>query len=239
LYEIEVDPDNLVAETNEENNVFAAGKPNVQITIEKIRVLSSGSNDAAGFAGCFSGLTGNIDIGLNSFMFDGTGTKMTYPTVGDWYRPHELGILVCPPQEFDPETELIPALDAGSCTAACSAYFGAHAQPIFAEGKHPTWLWITGWGTDYCSACYTLAGQTSVNRVSPVIDYAYAGGDLEIHTRMRNVDVWEDGATHYNGVCNFDDVIPAAEMAALPVMNRTLTDPGGGCEIVVSVEPFP
>ena len=245
-YEIVVDPDNLVPETNEENNIFTDSKPNVQVTLEKIRVLSiAGDADAAGFGGCFAGLRGVVrvgGVGIDQLFFQGTGLKTNYPTAGDWFRPHELGLRVCPPQEFDVETELMPALNAGSCSAACSSYFAAHAHPIFAEGRHtiPSW-WppIPAWGDDYCSACATLAGQTSVNKESNVFEYGYTGGNLEIRTWMWNYDFTDDYMSHMHLICDFTGTIPPGDMSALPVMHRTLTDPGGDCEIVVSVESFP
>ena len=241
VFEVEVDPDNVVAEFNEENNVFPATKPNIQVKLQTIRVLAYGANDAAGFPGCFTGLGGNIILGPNWFFFRGMGEKATYQTFFDVGRPHELGLMLCPPQEFDIETELIPALKSGSCTAACSGYFGAHGQPIFAEGEHTPWWWppIPAWGTDYCNACYTLAGQTIVNRDNNKFDIAYAGGDLEIHTILGDYDILGDGSWASSPVCDFVGVIPAGDMAVLPVMNRTLTAGGGSCEIVVSVEPFP
>jgi len=240
IYEIEVDPDNLVAETNEENNVYEAYKPNIQVTLQTLRILSYGVSDAAGFGGCFAGMSGNISSTPEMLYFTGYGEKATYQTFLDIYYPHELGLLVCPPMEYDIETELIPVLNSGSCTATCGAFFGAHGQPVFAEGKHTPWWWpIPGWGDDYCSACYTLAGQTSINRDNNVFDIAYAGGNLEIRTRLYDRDILSSGAHLSHTVCDFTGVIPAADMAALPVMNRTLTDPGGACEIVVSVEPFP
>jgi hypothetical protein len=239
-YEVEVDPDNLVAESNEENNVYLASKPDKQITIEQIRVIGGFPNDAAGFPGCFVGLDANIDVGTESLILDGVGKKMEYPTVNPLFpwadTPHELGIMGCPDQYFDLETELIPALNAGSCAAACSGYFGAHAQPIFAEGKHIFWP-VSAWGDDYCSACYTLSGQTYVNRATPVFNYAYSpGDDLEIDVRIRDIDIMPDETTHFNVVCNYTGVIPAVDMAALPIVSRELTDPGGNCAIVVTVE---
>ena len=142
----------------------------------------------------------------------------------------------CPDQYFDLETELIPALDAGSCAAACIGYFGAHAQPIFAEGKHippPVWAW----GDDYCSACSTLAGQTSVNRATPVLNVAYSpGDDLTIHVSIGDTDVLPDQSSHYNPACDYGAVIPAVDMAGLPIVSREIADPGGNCAIVVSVE---
>jgi hypothetical protein len=249
-YEVVVDPDNLVPETNEENNIFADSKPNVQVTLEKIRVLSTaGANDAAGFGGCFAGLRGVVRVGgipQDQLIFQGTGLKTNYPTAGDWFRPHELGLLVCPPHEFDVETELIPALNAGSCSAACGNYFGTHAMPIFAEGRHtvPSWFppipsWGPALGEEYCAACFTLAGQTSVTKASNVFEYGYVGGDLEIRTWLWNYDYQPNYMSFTHLVCDFTGTIPAVDMAALPVMNQTLIDPGGDCEIVVSVETFP
>ena len=241
LYDIEVDPDNLVAEWNEENNVFHAYKPNVQVELEKIRVLSFGSSDAAGWGGCFAGFSGNISVGPDLFYFSGRGEKMTYPTFFDAYYPHELGIMQCPPQEIDVETELVPALQSGTCFAACSSYFAAHAQPIFAEGQHTPWWWppIPAWGTDYCDACYTLAGQTYVNRESNVFSHAYGGGNLQIQIFLRDRSILGDGANVSSTVCDFTGEIPAGDMAALPAMHRVLTAPDGSCEVVVSVEAFP
>ena len=241
VFEVEVDPDNVVAEYNEENNVFPASKPNIQVKLQTVRVLAYGANDAAGFGGCFAGLGGTISFGSEQLYFLGAGKKATFQTFLDIYWPHELGLMLCPPGEFDVETELIPALNSGNCTAACNAYFGAHGQPIFAEGEHTPIWWppIPAWGTDYCSACYTLAGQTTVNRDTNILDVAYTGGDLEIHTTLRERDYLGTGISQTHTVCQFVGVIPALDMAALPVMNRTLTSPGGSCEIVVSVEPFP
>jgi hypothetical protein len=242
IFEVEVDPDNLVAEYDEGDNVYHATKPNIQVKIETIRVLAYGGNDAAGFPGCFTGLSGVIRGSPQEFLyFSGDGEKVTFPTFFDFPFRHELGLMLCPPQEFEVETELIPALKAGTCIAACTNYFGAHGQPIFAEGEHtPAW-WpaIPGWGTDYCDACYTLAGQTRLNRDDNKLDLAYVGGDLEIQTTLGDIDIMADGSRSMNLVCGFVGVIPAADMAALPVMNRTLTAPDGSCEIVVSVESFP
>jgi hypothetical protein len=241
IFEVEVDPDNLIPEFSEDNNIFYASKPNVQVAIETLRVLSYGANDAAGFGGCFTGLTGSISTNGESLYFNSTGEKKTFPTYFDYYFPHEIGVMMCPPMEIDVETELISALNAGSCTSACSNYFTAHGLPIFAEGDHTPW-WIPpipAWGTDYCSACYTLAGQTTVNRDSQILDIPYGGGNLTIHIDLDDRDILGDGSKPSHSICNFSGVIPAADMAALPVMNRTLTDPGGACEIVVSVEPFP
>lgn len=240
VFELVVDPDNLTAEYNEENNIYPANKPNIQVDIETIRVLAYGADDAAGFPGCFTGLTGAVQSSGEFVYFDSSGEKATFATLWDIYLPHELGLMLCPPQGFDVELELIPAMKAGSCTAACSDYFAAHGQPIFAEGEHtPAW-WpaVPGWGDDYCSACYTLAGQTVVHG-SHQLDIAYPGGDLEIGTTLGDIDILGDGSQAYNPICSFDGIIPAADMAALPVMNRTLTAPDGSCEIVVSVEPFP
>jgi hypothetical protein len=159
------------------------------------------------------------------------------------FRPHELGLLVCPPHEFDVETELLPALNAGSCMATCGSYYGDHAQPIFAEGKHPWWFWVPPWGpalgVDYCAACFTLAGQTSVTKASNVFEYGYTGGGLDIRTWMWNFDYKDDYNSQVHLICDFTETIPPGDMAGLPIMHRTLTDPGGDCEIVVSVEEFP
>lgn len=242
LFDIEVDPDNLVAEWNEENNVFHASKPNVQVTLETINVLIYGSSDAAGWGGCFAGLGGTIGVGSDIFYFKGAGKKMTYPTLFDIYRPHELGIMLCPPQGIDVETELMPALNSGSCHAACANYFAAHAQPIFAEGDNtPAWWFFhpAAWGTDYCDACYTLAGQTYVNKESNVFSHAYDGGNLEIDVSLRDLNTLADGTSNNSSVCIFTGEIPAGDMAALPVMHRTLTAPDGSCSVVVSVEAFP
>ena len=48
-----------------------------------------------------------------------------------------------------------------------------------------------------------------------------------------------DGNRSYNPICSFIGVIPVGDMAALPLINRTLTADDGTCEIVVSVVPFP
>jgi hypothetical protein len=240
VFQVEVDPDNLVAEYREDNNAFHASKPNIQVKIETIRVLAYGADDAAAFGGCFTGLMGAVLSSGEHLYFSGVGEKVTFQTLWDIYFPHELGLMLCPPGEFDVELELIPALQSGSCTAACSDYFAAHGQPIFAEGEHtPVW-WppVPGWGTDYCSACYTLAGQTVLSG-SEQLDIAYPGGDLEINTTLGDIDIMADGIQAYLPICSFPGVIPAADMAALPIMNRTLTAPDGSCEIVVSVEPFP
>jgi len=241
IFELEVDPDNLVPEMIEANNIYGASKPNIQVTLETIRVLAHGSNDAAGFGGCFVGLYGNIQIpsSFDFFIFGGFGSKSTYPTLSDAYYPHELGLLVCPPQEFDVETELIPALMQASCPAACSAYFTTHGQPIFAEAKHAFWLMVPPWGTDYCSACDTLAGQTWVTSDTNTFTTAYGGGDLLFNIRLNNMNFLEDMSYTTDLVCNFDGTIPAADMAVLPLANFTLTDPAGNCEIVVSIESFP
>ena len=240
IFEVEVDPDNMVAEFSEENNVYAASKPNIQITLQTIRIMAHGSSDAVGYSGCFVGLSGQIAVSTSTelFYFNGYGIKKNYPTAFDLYYPHELGLLVCPDQVFDVETELIPALMSDTCLSACSAYFAAHGQPIFAEAKHMM-LPIPPWGTDYCSACYTLAGQTAVYDTTNVLSVPYAGGDLPIFIQFSNGDIFFDETSGFNPVCNFTGSIPAADMAALPITDYAITDPAGNCEIIVSVESFP
>ncbi len=240
IFEVEVDPDNLVAEFSEENNVYAASKPNIQITLQTIRIMAHGSSDAAGFSGCFVGLYGQVSVPSDTgyFNFYGYGMKKYYPTLFDLYYPHELGLLVCPDQVFDVETELIPALMSDTCQSACSAYFAAHGQPMFAEANH-TMLPIGTWGTDYCGACYTLAGQTAVYDPTNTLSVPYAGGDLPVSIRFDNWDYFYDETGASINVCDFTGTIPAADMAALPITDFAITDPAGNCEIVVSVKSFP
>jgi len=241
IFEMEVDPDNLVPEFIEENNIYPGNKPNIQVTLETIRVLDHASSDAAGFGGCFVGLSGSVAVppSYSGFAFGGFAEKATYPTAFNMYYPHEIGLLVCPPQDLDVETELIPALMQESCPSACSTYFAAHGQPIFAEAKHEPLLVVPAWGSDYCSACNTLAGQTWITQDTNAFTAAYAGGELTFRVYLDNANFLYDKTFTADVVCIFDGVIPAADMAALPLSSYTITDPAGQCEIVVSIETYP
>jgi len=235
--EMDIDPDNVVAEFNEANNTYPIEIPNVRVNVKTIRINSHGALDAAGFGGCFAGLNGHINSSGESVHFDGTGLKQRYPTFFNIFSPHELGVLVCPPQEFT-ISELFPALRDGSCSAAASNFFAAHAQPVFAEGKH-IWLPIPAWGDDYSSACATLAGQTSASTTS-FLEISYTPGDtLSIDVYLSNQGFLDTGAMISNPVCNFTADIPHGDMTGLPIIDRVLADPGGDCEIVVDIVQFP
>jgi len=241
-YDVMVDPDNLVPETNEENNIKSEGKPTKQVVLGRIRVLVYGSSDAAGFPGCFAGLGGSVRVGgagPSQFYFVGSAQKDTYPTAGGTFMPHEIGLLVCPGvTEFEVEDELIPALG-GSCGSVCAGYFGAHGQPMFAEGVSPACgSPPPGWGDDYCGACPTLAGQATISR-SHVVDFAYDSGALDIRLILRNFDILPDGTTTVDQFCNFTEAIPEAVMTGALPITLTLTDPGGACEIDVTIQDMP
>ena len=236
--ELEVDPDNLVAEISEANNIYEIEIPDVNVTLKTVRILNHGDLDAAGFPGCFAGLNVGVAISGDSIHFDGTGIKQRYPTFLNLLFPHEIGLLVCPPQEFDVTSELLPALGASSCPFICSTYFGIHAQPLFAEGKH-IFLPIPPWGDDYCGACDTLAGQTYAPTINK-IKVSYTPGDsLPIDIHMSNQGYSSLGGSIVSTVCNFTEDIPPGDMAALPLIDRVITDPGGNCEIVVDIEAYP
>ena len=101
------------------------------------------------------------------------------------------------------------------------------------------WLMIPPWGTDYCSACDTLAGQTWVTSDNNTFTTAYGGGDLVFNIRLDNMNIYEDLSYISELVCDFDGISPAADMAVLPQNHFVMTDPAGNCAVVVSVESFP
>ncbi len=235
--ELEVDPDNVVLELNEANNIYPIEIPNVRVTFKTIRIINHGVLDASGFGGCFAGFGGSIFSSGEHIGFDGTGLKQRYPTWFNFFLPHEIGVLGCPPQEFDLD-ELFPALQSGECPAACANYFATHGQPIFAEAKHFAFP-IPPWGDDYCSACDTLAGQTYASTTN-FMDIPYTPGDpVQIEIHLRNDGFNNLGAAISSPICEFIGEIPPGDMAALPINDRVLTNPGGDCEIVVDVEEYP